>query len=291
MPFRITDRHIDNYHRDGFVIFESLIPVSLLRELRVSAEQARAIAHEKHGRQAQRLQPVQKFDVDLTPYRKLSDLPELNHAVDKLFGPGFRYGWSDEARTETMHAILFEPGDKPWCTQWHRDWRDNVPGMSVARWEAVQNDLHYFNQVNCALYEDTCTWVVPGSHLRKDLAAEIERFPERPIPGPTIPENASNDEIELICLRYTQSMPGAKQAHLDAGDFMLYRNALWHIGNYVPYKKRATIHDGIWTQKFNEWFRGWPKREDGQGGFVNPNVNTPEYKAIQERKAEPVGAA
>jgi hypothetical protein len=48
-------------------------------------------------------------------------------------------------------------------------------------------------------------------------------------------------------------MPGAVCLHLDAGDFALYRNTLWHLGNYVPYGKRATLHDAADTPEFLEW--------------------------------------
>ena len=113
-------------------------------------------------------------------------------------------------------------------------------------------DLNLFNQINCALYEDHCTWVVPGSHLRRDLPREAKRFPDRPIPGPDL-AGKSNPEREQLCLAYCESMPGAVQLHLNAGDFALYRNTLWHIGNYVPYSKRATIHDGPMTPEFRAW--------------------------------------
>jgi hypothetical protein len=48
-------------------------------------------------------------------------------------------------------------------------------------------------------------------------------------------------------------MPGATQVHLRAGDFAMYRNSLWHIGSYVPYVKRATLHDIIDTPTMDEW--------------------------------------
>ena len=288
MTFRITGQHIHEYHRDGFTIFRGLMPASLIADYRVQAEKARKIAHERSGPNAQRLQPVQDHpDVDLKPYRDLCELPALVEAVEKLFGPGFRYGFSDESKTKTLHAILFEPAERPWCTQWHRDWRDNAAGMSLSRWDAKMLDIRMFNQVNAPLYNDSCTWVVPGSHLRRDLPVEIERFPMRPIPGPRL-ENMTSEEAEIACLDYVTSMPGAFQAHMNAGDFMLYRNSLWHLGNYVPYARRATIHDGVWTDEFLAWFLNMPKREDGKKEMMNPNLDTPEYKAWASK--QPTGS-
>jgi ectoine hydroxylase-related dioxygenase (phytanoyl-CoA dioxygenase family) len=151
-----------------------------------------------------------------------------------------------------MFSVLLEPTDYPWCTAWHRDWRDNMRGLDLHRWNAAFQDMSMFNQVNCALYEDSSTWVVPGSHLRHDTEAECARFPNRPIPGPDR-EGKTNAERERICLDYCQSLPGAQRLLLDAGDYCLYRNSLWHLGNYVPYRTRATLHEGVMTAEFQKW--------------------------------------
>ena len=288
MAFRITGREIDSYHRNGFAIFRDLIPPTLLRELRVMADEGRTIARERSGPQAQRLQPIQQF-LDIAPYRKLCELPELVDAVDKLFGEGFHIGFSPPSFENSHAGILYEPAEQPWCTQWHRDWRDNIPGLDIDLWRQHRDDIRMFNQVNCALYEDHCTWVVPGSHLRDDLPDEIRRFPMRPVPGPTITDDMTSEQREVICLEYVQSMPGALCARLNAGDYMLYRNSLWHLGNYLPYKKRATLHDGVWTEAFHKWFTNWPRRPDGKSEMANANTQTPEYQAWAA-KQETAGA-
>lgn len=95
--------------------------------------------------------------------------------------------------------------------------------------------------------------MVPGSHLRGDTAAEVARFPTRPVPLPDLPEECSNDTRYQICRKYAMSMPGAVQLKLRAGDFCLYRNTLWHCGVYHPAHPRATIHDGIMTEVFREF--------------------------------------
>jgi hypothetical protein len=288
MAFKITDQHIDQYYRDGYTIFRDLMPPKLLDELRVVADKAKQIAREKHGPQAQRLQPIQNYDLDLTPYRKLYELDELHHAVEKIFNrDDLLLGWQNKEKTKTSHAYLFEPTDLPWCTQWHRDWRDNIPGLDIELWERRMLEPGMFNQVNAPLYEDLCTWVVPGSHLRRDLPGEIERFPDRPIKAP-MTHGMSYAETERACLDYTRSMPGAVQACMNAGDYMLYRNSLWHIGNYLPYKKRATLHDGVFTEEFVAWFTNPPYLKDEKGNTLpmqNANLATPEYKAWAAKQA------
>ena len=120
------------------------------------------------------------------------------------------------------------------------------------------------------------TWFVPGSHLRRDLPQEAARFPDRPIDPPEL-EGKSAEEREYAGRDYCRSMPGAVQAHLEAGDYCLYRNSLWHLGNYVPYRKRATIHDGVMTPEFVAWSaearaESAARREAGYG-MENPNAS------------------
>ena len=94
------------------------------------------------------------------------------------------------------------------------------------------------------------------------------------------PQNSVNT-ADRACLEYARSMPGAVNLKLEAGDFCLYRNTLWHVrallhaltwadpglpgprgqlmirgrgcrqcGVYHPSKIRATIHDGGMTAEF-----------------------------------------
>ncbi|MCX5662529.1 MAG: phytanoyl-CoA dioxygenase family protein [Planctomycetota bacterium] len=291
MPFELTDAHHDEYHRNGFTIFRGIVPLKLLIELRREADKGRAIARARGGENTQRLQPLRNHqELDMTPFKEFANLPAINDALKAVVSPNIFYGLKDDDRLGAL-GVLYEPATRPWCTQWHRDWRDNAPGLDIKLWQDRLLDPEMFNQVNCALYEDTCTWVVPGSHIRRDTSAEIRRFPERPIAGPAVPESASVEEAELICLGYTASMPGAVQAHLNPGDFMLYRNSLWHIGNYAPYKRRATIHDVIGSPAFSQWFQKPPMLRDKDGKplpMQNANLETAEYKAWEKtRKPQP----
>jgi hypothetical protein len=246
MPFQFSDQHIEEYHTQGYTVFRSILPPSLLTDLRRVTDRAREIAREKHGPQAQRLQPVFAYDLDPGPFAEFGELPPLRDAIARLLSPRHTFA------TRSLLGILIEPAERPWCTRWHRDWRDNAPGLDVTAWEAVFQDRNYFNQLNCALYQDNSTWVVPGSHLRGDLPRERAAFPTRPIPDLRL-DGMSDEERERACLEYCRSMPGAICLHLDAGDFALYRNTLWHLGSYVPYGKRATLHDVVDTPEFIEW--------------------------------------
>ena len=268
MTFQFSERHIDEYHRLGYTVFQSILPPSLIDDLRRVTDCARQIARDRAGSETQRLQPVGNFELDQQPFVDYTELPVLVDAICRVLTPRHKQGGPGSM------GVLLEPAELPYCTRWHRDWRDNVSGLDLTSWDSVYREINWFNQVNCALYADSCTWFVPGSHLRRDLPREAKLFPDRPIPGPDL-EGKSAAEREGICLNYCRAMPAAVQVHLEAGDYALYRNTLWHLGNYVPYRKRATLHDFIDTPEYAQWreqeaARANKRREAGEA-MENPN--------------------
>jgi len=278
MGFEFTDRHIEEFHTQGYTVFRDLLPPPLLRDLRVQAERARPAAYQSRGANAQRLQPFQPH-VDFHPFEALWEFPPLLKALREIFG-------NDQEMKLDGDAILYEPGGSPYCMCWHRDYRDLWPGLDVHKWERLIHDPRLFNQTNIALYDDGCLWVVPGSHLRRDTPQEIRRFPDRPLIEPDV-SRMNPEEAEYACREYVLSMPGAQQAWLNAGDFMCYRNTLWHIGNYVPYAKRATIHGSIVTPEYADFvIKDFMPFVDPAGGphkFTNLNAGTPAYREVYVR--------
>jgi len=244
--FNFTDRHIEEYQTLGYTVFHGIIPVKLIDELRRECDRGAELVRAEKGPQSQRFQPIAHFDIDQKPFEEFQNLAEIRDAVSRII----QIDW--EPSGLDVMGVLIEPANDPYCMKWHRDWRDNIRGCDVKDWEAHSQDPRMFNQVNAALYEDSCTWVVPGSHLRPDTDAEILRFPERPIPEPEL-KGLGAAARERVSLEYLESLPGAKRILLDAGDYCLYRNTLWHTGNYTPYKKRATLHDGTNNPIFREW--------------------------------------
>lgn len=250
MAFKNSNEYIEQYQAQGYVVFRGMIPATLIGDLRRVCEDGKRLAREKNGANAQRLQPVASYEIDQKPFEDFRDLPELTEAFRKVLGEHHVYGDPDTL------GVLIEPAQNSWCTTWHRDWRDTL-GVDIRMWEPVQSDPDLFNQINAPLYEDSCTWVVPGSHNRPDTRAEKELFPDRPLHEPDfsdLREGTIDDTIrERRCIEYCRSMPNAKQLFLAAGDVALYRNSIWHIGSYVPYKKRATLHDNTMTPRFKAW--------------------------------------
>jgi hypothetical protein len=230
MAFQYTDRHREEYVTDGLTILRGVIPTSLLAGLRRETDTAREIARARHGPQAQRLQPVYAYDqLNHQLFRDFLDLPGLQEAVRGILGP-------DRHQSNIM-GVLFEPAEIAWTTGWHRDLPDGTTeGVGM---ESIAN-LRLYNQFNAALYDDHSFWVVPGSHDRDDTAEERAAHAARP-PGRDTPMDPT--EREVACLAHVRAMRGATQIVLCAGDVAFYRASAWHLGNYVPYVKRATLHD------------------------------------------------
>jgi len=246
MTFKYSDQHREQYMSDGFTILRNLIPTSLLIDLRRETVKAREIARTKYGQQAQRLQPVYAYEeLRHEPFRDFLNLPGLQATVAGILGP-------DHKQSDIM-GVLLEPAQHAWATPWHRDWGYNAPHVDMtAFWEAIR-DLRMFNQLNGALYDDHSLWVVPGSHNRDDSAEERAVFPIVPPPKPDLRDDMTAEERELTCLAYARHMPGAIPVPLFAGDVAFYRACQWHLGNYIPYTKRATLHDGFYSPADLEW--------------------------------------
>ncbi len=273
--YQLTKADVQSYNAQGFCIMRRLLPTSLLRDLRREADKGRPIARQMSGDSAQRLQPIKRHagEIDVKPFEAYAHLPELEKALKELISPEACQGKSKDDRLMGT-GVFYEPATRPWCTVWHRDWRDNYPAMDLAAFDRLKDDTRYFNQINCALYEDSCTWVVPGSHLRRDTREEIARFPGRPLEGADV-IGKDDLEAELAVMDYARSMPGAVEVHLGAGDLMLYRNSMWHIGVYLPYRRRTTIHDFVYTPEFFAFVSDPPSRRKADGtldtSVLNPN--------------------
>lgn len=158
--FALRPDHQRQFRDEGFTVFEGIIPMDLVLRLRAACDGAREIARGERTPQAQRLQPVLRCDVDQAAFVEYEELSQLRAAITGVLG----LADGDEYRHGQRHVfgVLFEPRDKPWATNWHRDWRDNIEGLDRQKWWASFRDERCFNQVNCALYDDDCLWVVPG---------------------------------------------------------------------------------------------------------------------------------
>ena len=150
----LTPQHEQQYREEGYCVFDGAIPGPLLLRLRHACEKARQLAREGSPN-AQRLQPVGSYSdvgLDQQPFVEYGELAPLRAAVCGLLSQ--EHGFGDRGR----FGVLLEPRDAAWSTFWHRDWRDNIEGIDTSLWWRHFHDRAYFNQINCALYDDECLW-------------------------------------------------------------------------------------------------------------------------------------
>lgn len=246
MAFAFDDSMIHQYWQQGYIVLRGIIPPALLRELRVEADKARAIAYERSGPQAQRTPKVEamKDRINLKPFADYLEIPELVDVMERLFGKGTKPGgWQ-------WLQILVEPKNRPRFGGWHRDGVCDTPVAQQQTPEVMAKHAENFhrprsgNQVNCAIYTDSCLWYVPGSHLRvRDLPGEKQTYCFRTEKDPYASLDLSDIELERKFVDVCRAFPGAVQVHLRPGDYCLYRSQAWHCGLYVPTQPRATMHD------------------------------------------------
>jgi hypothetical protein len=255
MTFQYTEQNRIEYTKVGFTILRELIPGALLADLRRETDKAREIARHRSGPQAQRLQPVYAYkEIDPRPFRDFLGLPGMRATVEGILG-------TEHCQTEIM-GVLVEPAQDAWCTHWHRDWGYNAPHVDLDAFFKAVSNLRMFNQLNAALYDDHSLWVVPGSHDRADTYEERSAFASIPPPGPELRTDMSPAERELTCLGYARRLPGAVPVPLFAGDVAFYRACQWHLGNYVPYTRRATLHDGFYCDEDLAWQAAVRRRQE-----------------------------
>ena len=57
-------------------------------------------------------------------------------------------------------------------------------------------------------------------------------------------------------------MSEAVRLCMDAGDFAIYHPNAWHLGNYLPDRRRVTIHDLAPTPELLDWYARWARRAE-----------------------------
>lgn len=255
MSFVFSEQHIKDFYRDGYAIFRGILPPSLIADLRCVTDAGRALAREERGPQAQRLQPIASYveRLETGPLQDYLELPELLDAIRRVLTPEHYLSGFD------ILAVLYEPAERPWCTFWHRDISERSPCVDPLEMRRLIQDPLFFVQVSCALYTDTSLWYVPASHGRPDTEEELAAARQRPVL-----DELSAAEAEQVSVACCRAMPGAVQTVLEPGDFMFYRTNAWHLGNYAPYRKRATLHGYIWSPEAERWYWAWKKQRAEQ---------------------------
>ncbi len=259
----------ESFKQDGFVLVEGGITDHVLEDLRTAVT------------------PLIENRGDTLRYQTILEPTYFHHAfIDFLNLPNLAEVVTDVLQTDPSFAglALLLGANKNTICNWHRDFGDTHPDVP----ELTKNHATQFIQYNCAIYDDTSLWVVPGSHARLSHDQELayaqysnkeETFNRQNVDDATMHEVISN-------------MPGAVNVQLNAGDCLLYNPVIWHSAIYKPEWKRATLH-GAWkdpqiVDKFesqrwgidhNPWFED-PGYMGELGDFFGPSLE--KFRAFME---------
>ncbi|CAE7158397.1 unnamed protein product [Rhizoctonia solani] len=223
----------DAYVRDGYVFVPGLIDDSQLSTLREACD--RAVAKTRAGEWPYRrivgkqFPPFVGSEPDSWGVQHIMH-PNLHEPVfarwygsEGVIGAAASLlGCSEHQVQMELFNLLINPDRHTFALRWHRD---DVPETASPEEEIAALQTNFFGvQWNTALYDDTCLFVVPGSHREP-------RTPEQRALSST--QEAPKDPMD---------MPGAICVKLKAGDTVFYQNNILHTAAYHPEVKRATLH-------------------------------------------------
>ncbi|PCH34658.1 hypothetical protein WOLCODRAFT_139489 [Wolfiporia cocos MD-104 SS10] len=221
------------FEQQGFVIVPDLIPAEQRAALEEAA--ARTITKTRAGSWTLRRTVGRQFP----PYD--SNNPDswgVQHIMHPDLGePAFARWYTSDALVGVVRELLgcgggelqmelfnmlINPTEHAFALRWHRD--DVREDASEEEERAALAVWHYGVQWNTALYEDSCLYVVPGSH-------KAPRTPEQRAHSST-PDPPADP----------MDMPGAVHVTLKPGETVFYNNNILHCGTYDPAATRATLH-------------------------------------------------
>ncbi|EIN04435.1 hypothetical protein PUNSTDRAFT_146419 [Punctularia strigosozonata HHB-11173 SS5] len=224
----------ERYAKDGFVIIPGLIPAEDRTELEAACE--RVIAKTRAGLWTHRRVVGKQFppyDTETNP-----DSWGVQHVMHPdLHEPAFAKWYTSDplvhAAAELLECeegdlqmelfnLLINPLSHEFALRWHRD--DVKETASEEEERAALSVWDHGVQWNTALYQDSCLYVVPGSH-------KLPRTPEQRAQSAT--QSPPDDPSE---------MPGAVQVVLQPGETVFYNNNILHCGTYKSHERRATLH-------------------------------------------------
>ena len=256
----------DQFMEDGYLVLREVVPPEELDALRESYELMVSRQRDIWARErAPNDPPGGVWETSPQPRLQLGRDPLVKHVDEKtastveiwahenMQGASSELlGAEDAGVTEMM--LMCSPVKDCGPATWHRDHHpiDTAPLQGYID-DIVETGPRYV-QWNLSLYDDNVLWVLPGSHLRVNTAAENQQL----LADPKVP------------------LPGAVQTHLNAGDGVVYILPILHWGSNYSQKLRRTIHGGFsnhthyqafdyidyLSPKVQEKFQRWNERSE-----------------------------
>lgn len=115
-------------------------------------------------------------------------------------------------------------------------------------WKAKIGDLSLFRQINIPLLTDSSFWLIPGSHVREDLAHEVRMVRSRTRYDAVRARSLPSEDVDVLRGEVAESLRrcGAINARARPGDLVLYRSNTLHCGVYEPGERRLTLQDAVY---------------------------------------------
>ncbi|KIP04423.1 hypothetical protein PHLGIDRAFT_120730 [Phlebiopsis gigantea 11061_1 CR5-6] len=223
----------ETYDKQGYVIIPGLIPDDTLPELTAAAERAverTRLGSWQHRRTLGRqFPPFDESDPDSWGVQHIMhpDLGEpafVKWYTSDMFVKavlGLLCCKEDELQMELFN-MLINPTSHDFALRWHRDDVKETAGEEEER-DALSK-WHFGIQWNAALFDDSCLYLVPGSHA-------LPRTPEQRSQSSTM--DPPTDPMD---------MPGAIQVTIKRGETAFYNSNILHCAAYSSRSERATLH-------------------------------------------------
>ena len=250
------------FKEKGYLILHQVIPPEMLQGLRHSCEelvrrewpdgpspgrppqQPRIYGFEKHiDASTADIMELCLHDNILEPARQLLQIRDVGIAYMFLMcNPVRDYG--------------------PWF--WHRDCGPPDGPLQGMQQDFAANGAAHL-QWNIALYDEDILWVVPGSHIRPNTAAENRQLA-------AVPHTYAYNQQPQGTKRH-EPLPNSVPVHLKAGDGVVYANMILHWGSNYSAKLRRCIHLG---------YRGFGSQLFYHNGFGD-HENITRYLSSEKR--------
>lgn len=241
----------------GYTVIDLQIPKQQLADLAKFISICSARAKELFGPNAHRLQSFERHGLDGSLVEQLMQSPRLAQFVR---------GWGSEyfvgAKQDNMMlevSSVFEPLERSTCTYWHRDWRDRVV-LEEKDFQTAMRNWRYFIGCTIAAIEDSCFWIVPGSHRQNDTQEQstFRQYGKRMLQwGLDVEQRYLAEKPECgfddFLFDYTTSMPGAVNVTLQPGQMVFFNTMGWHTGHYDRRRPRRSIQSVIGSPFFSDW--------------------------------------
>ena len=253
---------LHEFKEKGYLILRQVIPPEMLQGLRHSCEEL--VRREWPDGPSPGRPPQQPRIYGFEKYIDASTADIMEFCLhDNILEPARQLLQNRDVGFAYMFLMRNPVRDYgPWF--WHRDCGPPDGPLQGMQQDFVANGPAHL-QWNIALYDEDILWVVPGSHIRPNSAAENRQLA-------AVPHTYAHNQQPQGTKRH-KPLPNSVPVHLKAGDGVVYANMILHWASNYSAKLRRCIHLG---------YRGFGSQLFYPNGFVD-HENITRYLTSEKR--------